>query len=87
MASWQAQHAETHFSELLSEAEQHGPQIITESGADRAVLISIEEYALLRKREPTVLEVLLSGPKLEDDDHFFEALKRDPKDVGRDPDL
>ena len=27
---------------------------------------------------------LLNGPKLDDDDPFFEALKRDPNDTGRD---
>ena len=93
MASWQVQHAKAHFSELLDEAEHKGPQIITRHGAERAVVISIEEYRALagatarnadKPKYKDFKDWLLNGPKLDDNDPFFEALKRDPNDTGRD---
>ena len=98
MASWHVQNAEAHFNELLEQAEQDGPQIITSQGAERAVVLSIDSYRSLtatvahpgNANEAAYSDFrdwLLNGPKLEDDDPFFAALKRDPNDAGRDVDL
>ncbi len=89
MASWQVQHAKAHFSELLDQAEHKGPQIITRHGAERAVVLSIEEYRTLKTIRPSDLRApktnyvdfkdwLLNGPKFDDLD-----IVRDT-DTGRD---
>lgn len=87
MTSWAIRDSETHLDHLVEEAQTAGPQLLSEAGTPRAVILSFDEYSLLSKREPTLLELLLSGPKLDDDDPFFEALKRDPLDSGRDIEL
>ena len=93
MANWQVQQAKAHFSKLLEQAENNGPQMITRHGAERAVVVSIEQFRSLTgsaTQEPDrplyedLKDWLLNGPKLEDDDPFFEALRRDPNDTGRD---
>ena len=87
MASWAIRDAEAHLDHLIEEAQTCGPQVLSEGGKPRAVILSFEEYNQLSKREPSILEVLLSGPKLDDDDPFFAALERDRNDTGRDLDL
>ena len=87
MVSWAIRDAEAHLDDLIEEAQTAGPQVLSNEGTPRAVILSFEEYTLLSKREPSILEVLLSGPKLDDDDPFFAALERDHNDTGRDIDL
>jgi len=66
MATWQLQEAKTRLSELIEDAHSEGPQIITRHGAERAVVLSIEEYRGLTAQEPDFLEYLLGGPKVDD---------------------
>jgi prevent-host-death family protein len=44
MATWQVQDAKTRISELIERARTEGPQTITRHGAERAVVLSIEDY-------------------------------------------
>ena len=85
MATWQVQEAKSRFSELLEEADRQGPQIITRHGAERSVVLSIEEYRKLTEApsEPKLSfrDYLLSGPKVDD----FEIERS--KDTGREIDL
>ncbi len=87
MASWAIRDAKTHLDHLIEEAQTAGPQVLSDRGTPRAVILSFAEYNLLSKREPSLLEVLLSGPKLDDHDPFFAALERDRNDIGRDLEL
>jgi antitoxin Phd len=41
---WQLQEAKNRLSEVLQEAIQHGPQIITKRGVEVAILLSYSEY-------------------------------------------
>ncbi len=91
MSSWQLQDAKTHLSALIEDAHTKGPQIITRHGTERAAVISIEDYRERYAHEPQTIpkpnfvEFLRSFPKLEDDDPFFEALRRDvdpERDIG-----
>lgn len=89
MSSWQLQEAKTRLSALIEDAHTKGPQIITRHGAERAVVISIEDYRELyptkAKTKPNLIDLLLAGPKLDDDDPFFEALERQcdsERDIG-----
>jgi prevent-host-death family protein len=73
---WQLQTAKAKFSELVQKAIDEGPQTVTRHGKEAVVVLSIEEYAKLREREPSLKEVLMSGPEGELD------LEREP-DYGR----
>ena len=81
MAHWPVQDAKAHFSEVIERARTEGPQTITRHGAERAVLISIEEYRALSGAKPDFITHLLEGPKFDD---FF--IERD-RDTGRPVDL
>jgi antitoxin Phd len=77
MATWQVQEAKTRFSEVIERARTEGPQTITRHGAERAVVISVEDYRALVAHKPDFKAHLLGGPKLDD----FEV-ERD-RDTGR----
>lgn len=62
MGKWQVQQAKAHFSELLDDAERKGPQIITRHGAERAVVLAIDEYRSLTARKKDFIAHLLSVP-------------------------
>jgi antitoxin Phd len=66
MTKWQVQEAKTRFSELLDRASTEGPQTITRHGAERAVVLSIEDYRVLASYKPDFKGHLLGGPKVDD---------------------
>jgi len=66
MASWQVQEAKSRFSEVIEEAQSKGPQIITKHGAERAVVLSMEDFRALTAHKPGFKEYLLGGPKVDD---------------------
>lgn len=78
MASWQVQEAKTRLSEVIERARTDGPQTITRYGADRAVLLSVEDYRALVAHRPDFKAHLLGGPKVDD-----FTIERD-RDTGRD---
>lgn len=77
MSIWQVQEAKTRLSEVIEEAQNNGPQIITRHGTERAVVLSISDYRARTAHKPDLREYLLVGPKFED----FE-IERD-RDTGR----
>jgi prevent-host-death family protein len=77
MATWQVQDAKTRLSEVIERARAEGPQTITRHGAERAVVLSIEDYRALAAHKPDFKAHLLGGPKV---DEF--TIERD-RDVGR----
>ena len=81
MATWQVQEAKTRLSELIDEAHSKGPQVITRHGAERAVVLSIEDYRALTAHKPNLKDFLLGGPKFDS----FEV-PRDA-DTGREVEL
>ena len=64
--AWQLQQAKTRLSEVIEEAYTRGPQIITRHGAERAVVLSIDDYRALVAHKPNLIEYLLNGPKVDD---------------------
>jgi antitoxin Phd len=66
MSKWQVQDAKTRFSELMERARTEGPQTITRHGAERAVVLSIEDYRELASHKPDFKAYLLGGPKVDD---------------------
>jgi len=81
MAIWQVQEAKTRLSEVIEEASQKGPQIITKHGAERAVILCIADYRALTAHKPNLKEYLLGGPKVD----RFEIERS--RDTGREIDL
>jgi len=67
MAKWQLQDAKSRFSELIDDTLEKGPQVVTRSGVDTAVVVSVEEWEKLRdETRATWKEVLLGeGPRFE----------------------
>ena len=78
MTRWQVQEAKTRLSELIEKARTDGPQTITRHGAERAVVLSVEDYRSLVAHRPDFKAYLLGGPKVED---FTTERERD---TGRD---
>ena len=66
MGSWQVQEAKTRFSEVIERARTEGPQTITRHGAERVVVISIEDYRVALACKPAFKAHLLGGPKVDD---------------------
>ena len=81
MAVWQVQEAKTRLSEVIERARTEGPQTITRHGAERAIVLSIEDYRALAANKPDFKAHLLGGPKVDD-----FSIDRD-RDTGRDIDL
>ena len=81
MAKWQVQEAKTRFSELIARALTEGPQTITRHGAERAVVLSMDDYRALQALKPDFKAHLLGGPKVDEFD-----VPRD-RDTGRAVDL
>jgi prevent-host-death family protein len=77
MGSWQVQEAKSRLSEVIERAPTERPQTITRHGAERAVVISIEDYRALVAHKPDFKAHLLGGPKVDD-----FSIERD-RDTGR----
>jgi len=77
MATWQVQDAKTRLSEVIERARTEGPQTITRHGAERAVVLSIEDYRSLAAQKSDFKAHLLGGPKVDD-----FSVERD-RDTGR----
>lgn len=59
---WQLQEAKAKFSKVINEAIQHGPQIITKHGIETALLISIDDYKQISKKESKISKFFKSSP-------------------------
>src|SRR5260221_13156730 len=66
VATWPVQDAKTRFSEVIERARTEGPRTITRYGAERAVVLSIEDYRALAAYKPDFKAYLLGGPKSDD---------------------
>jgi prevent-host-death family protein len=82
---WQIQDAKQRFSEMIRSVVQDGPQIITRHGEEVAVVVDIAEYRRLTRPAIDLTDVLLGGPKLDDDaaEVFAEIEAERKADFGR----
>lgn len=62
MNTWQLQHAKAHFSEVVRNAIDDGPQNVTVRGRSVAVVISREEFNKLRKPKLSLVEFMRRSP-------------------------
>lgn len=76
---WAVQDAKARFSEFLDASVKEGPQIVTRRGVETAVLVPIEEWNKIQKREPRSLKELL----MTDEARFDFDLQR--REINRRP--
>lgn len=62
---WQLQEAKQRFSEIVRQAHDDGPQVVTRHGEEVAVVIGIEEYRRLTGSKPDFKDFLLTAPDLD----------------------
>ena len=59
---WQLQEAKNKFSNLVEQAQDNGPQIVTKRGEDAVVVISINEYKKLIKPTNNIVNFFQKSP-------------------------
>lgn len=62
MTKWQLQDAKARFSELIDDAVERGPQIVTRRGVDTAVVVSMQDWRRAQPSERPSLKDVLLGP-------------------------
>jgi prevent-host-death family protein len=60
--SWKLQDAKARFSELVQKAIDEGPQTVTRHGKDTVVVLSAEQFELMKKRQISLKDLLQSAP-------------------------
>ena len=60
--TWQIQEAKNKLSEVVEEAIEKGPQILTRRGVEVAVVLSFSEYLKLRKQQTPLSEFFQQSP-------------------------
>jgi antitoxin Phd len=63
--TWQIQEAKNKLSEVVEEAIEHGPQILTRRGVEVAVVLSFSEYVQLKKKQIPLSEFFQRSPLAE----------------------
>jgi antitoxin Phd len=76
--AWQLQEAKAKFSELVQKAIEEGPQTVTRHGKDAVVVVSAEQFELMKKRQIDLKDLL---PYLSLDELDLERNKDFPRDV------
>ncbi len=59
---WQLQEAKNKFSQVVNEALDKGPQVVTRRGKEIVVILSKEDYGRLKKSQSGVVEFFQSSP-------------------------
>lgn len=79
---WKLQDAKAHFSQVVREALEHGPQRVTLHGKDAVVILSAEDYGRLAPAaaQPS-LHALLSSSPLRDLDFEQSGVRSPVRDV------
>jgi prevent-host-death family protein len=82
LPAWKLQDAKAQFSQVVREAQEHGPQRVTLHGKDAVVILSAEDYARLAPTaaQPS-LHTLLSQSPLRDLEFDHESVRSPVRDV------
>lgn len=80
MQTWQLQNAKAHFSELVRQATQDGPQEISVHGRPAAVLISRELFDQLTGNHESLVEFMRRSPLFAQDKPVFERDRSLPRE-------
>jgi len=60
--SWTVAQAKAKLSEVLDQAETHGPQVITRNGRKTAVIVSADEWERRTRRAGSLAEFFAASP-------------------------
>ena len=60
--AWQLQEAKARFSELVQKAIDEGPQTVTRRNQPAVVVLSAEQFELMKKRQISLKDLLRSAP-------------------------
>ena len=78
---WQLQEAKNKFSEVVEEAINQGPQLITKRGVEAVVLISYTEYKKLTTSQQKLSTFFRESPLAEQELDFSRDKSETRKDV------
>lgn len=62
MHIWQIQEAGNKFSEVIEQALQQGPQVITRQGKETAIVLSYEDYRKLALNQKKLTDFFRESP-------------------------
>ena len=62
MRVWQLQEAKNKLSEVVDEAQNHGPQIITRRGVEAAIVLSYDDYRKLTLAQQQLSDFFRQSP-------------------------
>jgi len=79
---WQLQDAKNRFSEVVENAIQQGPQVVTKRGVEAVVIVSVKEYRKLTTPKTTLIEFFRNSPL-----HDLELDVEREKDFSREVNL
>lgn len=79
MATWQVQQAKQRLSEVIRQALEDGPQVITRHGEEAVVVIAASEYRAAAGGRPDFHAFLTSAPDFDALD--LERSERPPRSV------
>lgn len=60
--NWQLQQAKARFSELVQKALDDGPQTVTRRGKPCVVVLSAEQFELMKRRQISLKDLLAAIP-------------------------
>ena len=80
---WQLQDAKNRFSEVVDEAIEHGPQVITRRGVETAVVLSVADYRKMVLGAKSITEFFRNSPLVGED----LDLSRDQSPIRAEPAL
>ena len=80
---WQLQEAKNRFSEMVDEAIERGPQVITRRGVETAVLLSVADYRKIVLGARSITEFFRNSPLVGED----LDLSRDQSPIRTEPAL
>jgi len=75
---WQLQQAKAKFSELVQKAIDEGPQTVTRHGKPAVVVLSAEQFDLMKRRQISLKDLLRLFPL---DELDLERDKSGPREI------
>jgi prevent-host-death family protein len=81
--TWQLQEAKNRFSEVVDEAIERGPQMITRRGVETAVVLSVADYRKMVQGAGSITEFFRNSPLVGED----LDLSRDQSPIRAEPAL
>lgn len=62
MAAWKLEDAKNQFSKLVQLARSAGPQVVTRHGREEVVVLAVEEYRRLTRKQKSFVAFMRESP-------------------------